>query len=130
LTDIHETLSIEKTEATNFFPGQVAFHYPTYFFRIKELVAWVKKMAIGGHLTNHHLILESDDEWSEIEKTLNENKLRIVSKFAKLGELLVDEKIKESLIEEVPLALLLKLSHQSELLKRIGVFLKDINFYE
>ncbi len=126
LPDIHETLSVDLEGLKIFNPGPVSFRHPTYFFRIKELLVWVKKMIDDGKINN--VVLKNEINWEEIEKDLNENKLNVITRFASLGELLGDDNLKKSLTAEVPLSLILKLIHQAELEIKISKFLDDLNF--
>ncbi len=130
LPDTFKTLSMDQDELNTFFPGPVAFRHPTYFFRIKELVLWIKSMLNENKIDpdSLNLILKTKIDWIEIEKRLFENKLEVVTQLSALGVLFEDLNLRNLLRREVPLSLILKLIHQSELQQKINNFLAEINF--
>lgn len=142
LPDTHETLSVHPDILKSFFPGDVVFRHPTYFFKIKELILWVKKMLSEGKINNDtlRLILKKEIDWDIAHQQLVNNKLAVVSQLSSLGDLLSgDEFLDDGLFtrkqlrllleEEVPKSLVLKLIHQSDLEQRVEKFLADLNFF-
>ena len=142
LPDTHETLLVHSDSLQTIFPGEVAFRHPTYFFRIRELVVWVKKMLVEDKLNNATLlsVLKTEIDWDKIDQQLIDNKLVIVKQLSALGDLLSGDEIllnsrcdrqqlRQMLRDEVPLSLLFKLAYQLDLEQRIDRFLADLKFF-
>src|SRR3989339_40632 len=142
LPDTHETLSVNPESLRSFFPGDVVFRHPTYFFKIKELILWVKKMLAEGKINSDtlQLFLKTEIDWDNAQRQLLDNKLALVNQLSSLGDLLSGDELlansscnrkqlRQLLEEEVPKSLILKLIYQSDLERRVEKFLTDLNFF-
>ncbi len=141
LPDTYETLSVHPDSLKIFFPGEISFRHPTYFFRIKELVIWIKKMLIQEKISVVTLksVLKKEIDWDNVEQQLLDNKLELIKQLSSLGDIVSGdeilpgnicsrEQLRKILEEEVPRSLILKLVHQSDLEQKINKFLADLNF--
>ncbi len=139
---VHEVLEIPQEYMIDFSPGPVALRYPTYFFHLSKLVAWIKKAIeekkISHHTVNHYLQKEVD--MNDVEISLENNRIKGVKSLSNLGliftgsdklvhsEYTGDELGKE-LEQEVEKTLVLNIFTSVGLRNKINEFLEKLNFF-
>lgn len=142
LPEISETMAGSSDFFKIFSPGPVAFHYPTYFFHLPQLVSWLKKIMIEKKITidtiKHFLQMEID--WVQLEEYLLSNKIAVIKKLSGLGKMLNSTEalpgsdldsaqLRADLAKSATHPLVLKLIKLKDLEDRLKKFLNDLNFF-
>lgn len=141
--EIFDVLGLAPEGLKKLSPGNIAYYYPTYFFRLEQLINWLKVLQNEGKLSaqtfNHYL--KNELNWVEIDDHATANKIKVVKKLSGLGALFTAKKkihdsdlsgddLRARLNNEVEKTLVLNVFSNKSFEKKIQSFLKDLNFFE